>query len=610
MRRARGLPGRRPGYNAAVTGNRILAVSFALVLAVPCALGAVEVVPPSEVAPGTRGVCVTEMDGGERVRIPLTVLGTSGPAAPEGEMVLVRLDDPRFERTGIIAGMSGSPVYVDGRLLGALAFGWQFEREPIGGVTPFGRMEAIGGTEAAGPLPGRPVLTELMKAWRGGEPGRQVLDWLLPRRAEGQGSPLPLAALGASPAPVDWLAAAWRRMGWVAAPAAGREARPREAGPLRPGDMVAGILVSGDASLAVGGTVTEVRGDRVWAFGHPFLGAGRYAMPLARAHVLAVLPNLARSFKFFTVGEVLGAFEQDRTHGMGAVLGREAPMVPVTVRTGGRTYRYEALDHPVLLPLLTAYLTSASQAARGKVFGRQTLRCGMTLRWRDGSEAALGESFPGMDAPARAAAYVSAVVGYVEGSPFPHPPLESVAVTLEQVERVREIEVLRVVPERRTVHPGDVLPVRVTLRARGDEATRTRTIRVRIPEGTPRGALDLIVADGASWTDYDLRSRPLRPQGFGDELTLLGRLVPSTVLVAALEARTTGVALPGGTVAMPPSRALSLERTLGGAVRPVGRMVTARVDTPLPWPAAGAERIRLRVDGARRERTARTGEAR
>jgi len=607
----RHIPGGRPGYNGAVTGNRILAVSFAFLLAVPSALDAVEVVPPSEVAPGTRGICVTEMDGGERVRIPLTVLGTSGPAAPEGEMVLVRLDDPRFERTGIIAGMSGSPVYVDGRLLGALAFGWQFEREPIGGVTPFGRMEPIGGAEAAGPLPRPPALVDLMEAWRGAEPGSMVLDWLVPPRAAGPGTPLPLAvtAVGASTTSVDWLARAWRRMGWVASPAAGREAEPQEDGPLRPGDMVAGILVSGDASMAVGGTVTEVRGDRVWAFGHPFLGAGRYAMPLARAHVLAVLPNLARSFKFFTVGAVLGAFEQDRTHGMGAVLGREAPMVPVTVRTGGRTYRFEALRHPVLLPLLTAYLTTASQAVRGKVFGRQTLRCGMTLRWQDGSEAILGESFPGLDAPARAAAYVSAVVGYVEGTPFPHPPLASVAVTLEQVERVREGELLRVVPERRTVHPGEALPVRVTLRGRGGEMV-SRLVTIRIPEGTPRGAIDLIVADGASWTDYDLRNRPLDPRGFGDELTLLGRLVPSTVLVAALEARATGVVLPGGTVAMPPSRALSLERTLGGAVRPVGRMVAARVDTPLPWPAAGAERIRLRVDGPRRERKTRTGEGR
>ncbi len=105
---------------------------------------AVDVIDPAEVTPGSSGICVTEMDGGERVEIPLTVIGTVGPWTPEGEIVLVRLEDERFRHTGIIAGMSGSPVYIDGRLLGALAFGWSFSKEPIGGVTPFSRMESLG----------------------------------------------------------------------------------------------------------------------------------------------------------------------------------------------------------------------------------------------------------------------------------------------------------------------------------------------------------------------------------------------------------------------------------------------------------------------------------
>ncbi len=560
---------------------------------------ATETIDPSSVRPGMRGVCITEMDGGERVRIPLEILGVTGPAAPEGEMVLVRLLDPRFERTGIIAGMSGSPVLVEGRLLGALAFGWSFEREPIGGVTPFSRMEAIGGGGGAGPPPGRPELTGLPDAWRGPEPGRAVLDWLVPDRVASQAAPLPLAvaAVGAGVELPGWLAEAWRRMGWVAAPAAGTAPSPVGAsGPLRPGDMVAGILVSGDASVAVGGTVTEVRGDRVWAFGHPFLGGGRYAMPLARAHVLTVLPNLASSFKFFTVGETLGAFEQDRQHGMTARLGAAASLVPVVVRTDGRTYRFEALRHPVLLPLLTAYLTTASQAVHGKTFGRQTIRCSMTLEWADGRVARLGETFSELDGPARAAAFVSAVTGYVEASPFPHPELASVRVALEQVERARGMEIVQVVPRRRTVHPGENLDVTVTLRDRG-EGTVRRTVAIRVPPQTPRGPIDLIVADGAAWTDYDLGQRPLEPRRFGDELRLLGRLVPSTTLVVALEGKRTAVAIPGGTVAVPPTQALALSATLGDGARTVPRIVVARTDEAMPWPVTGGWRIRLRVDG-------------
>lgn len=117
---------------------------------------AVEPLDPGAAPAGTRGVVLTEMAGGEIVEVPLTVLGTLGATAPEGEIVLVRLDDPRFETTGIAAGMSGSPVYVDGKLLGALALGWAFAREPIGGVTPFTRMQSL--ADAPRPSPSLPRL--------------------------------------------------------------------------------------------------------------------------------------------------------------------------------------------------------------------------------------------------------------------------------------------------------------------------------------------------------------------------------------------------------------------------------------------------------------------
>lgn len=592
-----GNPDTGSRYNDAVSRSWLIIGGLAL-LAGAAAVRAAEVIRPEEVAPGTRGVCVTEMDGGERVESPVTVLGTLGPAAPEAEMVLVRLEDPRFAETGIIAGMSGSPVYVDGRLLGALAFGWAFERRPIGGVTPFVRMQAMARGTASGPPGGRPALGELSAAWLGEHPGAPVLDWLLPEAAVGGAAPLPLAVtVGSGPAAcTGWLGTAWRRLGWVAAPAAaGRTAKsPRD--DLRPGDMVAGILVSGDATLAVGGTVTEVRGSRVWAFGHPFLGGGRYAMPLARGHVLAVLPSSYSSFKFFTTGEVLGAFTEDRARGVLGELGAAAPTVPVRVTANGRTYRFRALRHRVLLPLLGAYLAASSLQAHGKTFGDQTLRTTIDLGWADGSSLELGETFSQQDAPGRAAALVSALLAYVEASPFEPPELARIEVRLEQVERVRRMELMRVVPGRRTVHPGDELDVRLWLHSHG-EGVVERCVRLEVPAWASRGRLDLVVADGASWSQYDLRTWPLEPRSFGDELRLLRRLRPSTEIVAVLEARESGLALPGGTVAVPPSHALSLAATLGTSAGQVRRLPVARAVERMPWPVSGAVRIPLRVDG-------------
>ncbi len=156
---------------------------------------AVESLDPAEATPGRTGVCITEMDGGERVEIPLTVLGTVGSGRPDGEIVLVRLDHPRIRETGIIAGMSGSPVYVDGKLLGALAYGWAFASEPIGGVTPFVRMLEIGPSPPATAVAPRPQLNEILAAASGGTLGQLVVDWLVPESSDGTQA-LPLAVSG------------------------------------------------------------------------------------------------------------------------------------------------------------------------------------------------------------------------------------------------------------------------------------------------------------------------------------------------------------------------------------------------------------------------------
>ena len=147
-----------------------------VVMAGPSASEGVEHLDPAEATPGRTGICITEMDGGERVEIPLTVLGTVGSGTPDGEIVLVRLDHPRLEETGIIAGMSGSPVYLDGELLGALAYGWAFASEPIGGVTPFARMVDMSAAQPASGSLARPTIEQIMVAVGDGTVGELVVD--------------------------------------------------------------------------------------------------------------------------------------------------------------------------------------------------------------------------------------------------------------------------------------------------------------------------------------------------------------------------------------------------------------------------------------------------
>ena len=313
--------------------NELKTIALLVLIAAAIPVFAAESLGIADAIPGRRGVCVTEMDGGERVEIPVTVLGTIGSGAPDGEIILIRLDDPRFEETGIIAGMSGSPVYLDGKLLGALAYGWGFAKEPIGGVTPFERMLRIeGAPQRPTASASRPAMTEMLAAASDGNLGPVLADWLVPERS-GSVQPLPMTlATGGwwTPSSGSWMAEAWRRLGWMAnAGGAGRSDNSGAA--LAPGDMVAGVFVDGDAILSAAGTVTEVRDDRVWAFGHSSFGLGNTNLPMARANVIAVLPSLQNSFKFFGVGPEIGALVADRKDGIVGRLGQKAPMVPTTV---------------------------------------------------------------------------------------------------------------------------------------------------------------------------------------------------------------------------------------------------------------------------------------
>jgi len=577
--------------------NVLQSIPVVLVLAVAAAVAEpVEVLDVAEAVPGRVGVCVTEMDGGERVEIPLTVLGTIGSGAPEGEIVLVRLDHPRFEKTGIIAGMSGSPVYLDGKLLGALAFGWPFAKEPIGGVTPFSRMlEVVPGSGEIGGVAGRPQMAEMLTAAHDGTLGGMLVDWLLPEDSDPLVSlPVTVAVGGLwAPSGDGWLAEAWTRMGWVATPGGAGSVGDASA-PILPGSMVAGVLVDGDATVAAGGTVTEVRGDKVWAFGHPMLGAGTVSMPLARARVVAVLPSLMSSFKFFTSGEQVGSLVADRAHGILGRLGQEAPMVPIRVTVDGREYSYRVVRNPVLLPLLAAYLTQATQSARGRVFGNQTMSMGIEVRYPDVEAATISASFAGTQAPAEAAAFAAAVVGYLEGSSFSPPEVESVDIRLNAAEELRMASIVEIVPERRVVSPGEELEVRFRLRLhQGREEMLALTLR--IPEGISDGRIDLVGADGAAWSAYDLQMRPLEPGSFSDEVRLVNSLKPATVLVAVLERQDVGVALAGGSFSAPPSVVLQLRSALGPNLRITSHSVFARASAEVGFPVSGAQRISLTV---------------
>jgi hypothetical protein len=445
----------------------------------------------------------------------------------------------------------------------------------------------------------RPTLEDILLAAGEARLGALVVDWLLPDSAGGS-RPLPLAIAGwRTPTDGSWLAESWRRMGWVAA-AGGGEMNLQSAGEVQPGSMVAAVMVDGDVTLAAGGTVTEVREDRLWAFGHPSLGAGSTAMPLSRAGVVAVLPNLMSSFKFFTVGEPIGAIVADRRDGVVGRLGASAPMMPISITVNGHAYSYRSVRHPILTPLLVSYLVHASYGVEGRSFGDQTVATRIAVHYTDQESAAVSATFASSLASVESSAFAAAVVAFLEGSSFEGPQIESIEIALDAFESIEAATIIDIIPERRVVHPGEELAVRYRLRPfRGEEIFHT--VHIRIPDEMVEGRLDLVGADGAAWTVYDLQMRPLQPANFSDEVRLVNSLDPATSIVTVLERRDSGVVMPGGTISAPPSIVLQLQSVLGPNLDTVAYSVFAKDVAEMPFPVSGAQRIQLTVRAGSRE---------
>ena len=547
---------------------------------------------PAAVKPGQTGICVTEWTGGERREVPVVVMGRLDAAGPDRSAVLVRIDDDRLAGTGVVAGMSGSPVYVGGKLLGAVAFGWTWAQEPLAGVTPFSDMRAIplvGETVSAA----APSLTQLAAVTGGGVEPRAVLPALPQRR----GLAPQLLAVAGLPAPHGLMA---ELLGGTAVQAVPSGTAAGLGGPPEAGDMVAVELVWGDASLAAAGTVTAREGDRVWAFGHPLYGLGTVRFPVARARVLAVQGSYQSPFKVFAVGDQFGTLVADRRAGVVALVGRPPQGTAVKVRvddpTGTKTWHFGIVDTPILQPLLVTFLANACMTARGAAVGESSVRLALSVRTSDGREVAVRQAARGPDALARLSIFAGAVVSFLANSQFPHPAVSAVDLAVVRNEEPVGADIVEAIPERTAVSPGEELAVDVRLDPY-EKPVEHRRVVIRVPATVAPGPLDLLVADGASWSGYRLRAEGVTPADFAGQLDQIRRLESSTALVTALEARERGAAMPGvSQPGLPPSWSATLAAGLG--TRALVRLTTAVLATQTgeePFPLEGFVRVPLTV---------------
>jgi hypothetical protein len=560
-----------------------------------------------------KGYGVTDMGDGKGIqKFDVEIIGLLKRYAPGQDLVLARVNGIGLEKAGIIAGMSGSPVYVDGKLVGALAYGWPFSKDPICGITPIQSMLDIRHVPAAAPVPiarSAVATASLLSAFTAGsftERFAELVKPFAPSAADSMAAlPLPVS-FGGLASPGKLFNRIAEAANWMTVPSgmsSSGTATPSktaiEPGALKPGSAVATQLLSGDMDLSATGTVTWVEGNSVLAFGHPFLSMGPVSMPMAQAEVLTVLPSVFRSFKFAATGPVLGSITQDRSTGILGTFGTRAPMVPITVRISSdeipaQVYHFQAVHNSMLTPILTAIAIDNVLTTLEKRSGERTLvwksaiRTPGNVRW--------DSVFSGMAAREEAVASLALLTNYLMANEFHDLTILGVDVEIAHSDRLKGARIVHVEAQKERVHPGDEVPIWVDI-ADFRGSTRRVVMNLKVAADTPPGPLTVFVGDGSAATAYDLSLLPPDPQSLDQVLDFLARIRPPNSLNLISYRDAPGVVVAGDALeSLPPSVASLLrDRGPGEASSPeLSHVRLQSVSLEQPTPVTGS--VRLRID--------------
>jgi hypothetical protein len=471
-----------------------LALAVALMISGPSAWGqtAPQILPLSQVHAGMQGYAYTIFAGDQVEKFDLEVLGVMDNfLGPHQSIILVQLKGPKVEHTGVVAGMSGSPVYFDGKLAGALSLKLGvFTKEPIGGVTPI--------EDILNP----PSYTAAMQAQAAVPSDGGSRQGAFPSGSSLTPIESPLVFSGIQPAALQPFAAQMQSFGFVSAQ--GGTAAPRaDDGHLAPGDMAGMVLVQGDASISSACTVTAVQGDKVYLCGHPFLSLGNVALPMARTRVVTTLSSDLASTKIINVGAPIGTITDDRLTAVSGRLGAAPPLVPLDLTldspAGEKKLHFEIVNHPKLTPLLVA-ITTFSGLSQNRVYGEgTTLHLSGEIRLKGHAPVQIENTFAPSDFLSPDALPIALTMQTVFArlftNTFEPAQVEHISLKVESVAGRHSFSIDSAWLEKGEAAPGETLRVRVLLHPyRG--AAHIEETSVKIPDQIARGtALRILVCD-------------------------------------------------------------------------------------------------------------------
>jgi hypothetical protein len=574
-----------------------------------------------EVRPGMKGYGVSVFKGSKIERFDVEVLGVLKNTSPGRDLVLVRVSGCDLEKTGVIAGMSGSPVYIDGKLLGAIAYAWAFGKEPIAGVTPFCQMveyvESFERRDLTSPGPERRV--HLDRPVRAGgrdyhavtvsprfDPVPTSADdlYLVPLRT-------PLAASGYTQHSLELLK---ERTGWAgmvpmqagAAPAHVRNAV--KATPLEPGSPLAVALVIGDFDLSGIGTVTHIDGDRVYGWGHPFLSLGQCEFPLMSGYIHTIYPRQSVSFKIGSPVHLLGTINADVSTCIAGYLGREPDLMPLrmTVRREPagtvKTFTCRVVRQKALLPQLVYTTLTNSIDMEGELPEELTAEMETRFEFEDRPPLVIrdtysGPSYSGGRAPAALYSQVAALAQTLVNNPFQTVRIKSITCDTRLAPGRQSADIEAVQLDSETYAPGETL--RATVYVKPYRGTPQRVaVQLPLPAHLPEGTYTAQICDDLTNVRQQIResvvlSSPTNLEQVFDVLAVQAS-VKRTHLVVRVPLSNTGVTLDGQPL---PDLPASMVEMLANSKRTGAQTMTGALASrhPTPWVIHGSQSVKFTV---------------
>ena len=493
----------------------------------------VQFFPLSEVRPGLKGVGRTVFEGDKIEEFQVEVLGVLKNAiGPKHDVILARLSGGPLERTGVIQGMSGSPVYIDGKLLGAVALSFPFSKEPVAGITPIEEMLEV----VPEPPPPAPAALATRMNYHIARVATDPLDGgrlipepddaaaILSKLPPSQGGEstvsslrLPLRFGGFSSETIQTYTPLFRQMGFEPLEggtlSAGESTPPITAG-VEPGSMISLLLVRGDLNLNGDCTVTYRRGNNLYACGHRIFLMGPAQIPFAQSRVLGTVPSLAMSFKLDAPGPPVGTIRQDRFGAIYGEVGDMAPLIPVHIRVESTLnrkadYNFEMVQETFLSPLLLNLGVVSTLAATERMLGPSTIEIKGDIRLSGGEVVDLEDVVSSdINTPGAAGAAVSLPLAYLLASGFLDMRVEGIDLSIVSRNEKRVATLDQVWSTKSEVHPGDHIEVTALLRTPSGE-TAIQKIPVTIPESIRDKTLSVMVGSGPTLNALQSGFNPL-----------------------------------------------------------------------------------------------------